>query len=200
VLKPAAGNTKVSALSKPLGDRKIIYHYTSAHALLQIFKSGFIKTTDSLLGLTGSTRIELHHETDERFPRIRVPYVVWLTDLTFFDTPHMLENHVHDKTEVRVVVGKTPEYIRADKWYKENGATDDGIKVLEETADSSTSTWYVLERGLLVDEFIRIEYVNINPKDISIRYWQELTTNFLLSNFVYKKLGRANVDDSDFVY
>jgi hypothetical protein len=186
--------------SQPLGNRKLIYHYTSVQALLQIFKSGFIKTTDSLLGLTGSTRIELHHETYKKFPRRRVPYVVWFTDLTFFDIPPMLANRVHDKTEVRIVVIKTPEYIRADKWYKENGATDDGIKVLEETADSSTSTWYVLERGLLVDEFIRIEYVNINPKDISIRYWQELTTNFLLSNFVYKKLGRANVDDSDFVY
>jgi len=184
----------------PLGNRKLIYHYTSVHALLQIFKSGFIKTTDSLLGLTGSSRIELHHETYKKFPRIRVPYVVWFTDLTFFDIPPMLASRVFDKTEVRIVVMKTPEYVRADKWYKENGATDEGIKVVEETADASSNTWYVLERGLHVDEFIRIEYVNINPKDISIRSWQELTTNFLLANFVYKKLGRANLDDRGFVY
>ena len=137
-----------------------IYHYTSAHKLLEIFESGSIYTSDSLLDLTGASGGN--------------PYVVWLTDLTFLETPQMLKSNLYDKAEMRVVVEKTSEYIQADKWYKEKGATDDGIEFIEKVAGSSSSTWYVLERELCVDEFIRIEYLKINPQDTSMRYWEQL--------------------------
>ena len=159
-----------------------IYHYTSAEQLLEIFKNGFIKTTDSVFTtkseIFGSGFIEKGGEVKASWG---FKPVVWLTQLTFFATPPMLES-AYDKTEVRILIKQTPEYIQAGKWLRENGATNEDVEVMERIAGSplftdllyGCSTWYVLEREIPVNEFIRIEYVKINPEDISTRYWQEL--------------------------
>ena len=168
-----------------------IYHYTSAERLLEIFDDGFINTTDSILtiesGKDSSTNLHKIFGSGfiEKGWEVKASWgfkpVVWLTQLTFFETPPMLES-AYDKTEVRIVIKQTPEYIQADKWLRENGATNEDIEVMERAAGSplltdllyGCSTWCVIHRRIPVDEFIRIEYVNINPEDISRRHWEEL--------------------------
>ena len=127
------------------------YHYTTDLHLPKIQEAGFLKLVESNVS-----------ETEEHFG----PDVVWLFKQPVKGkTPKMLQSTIDigtafilvDKSSVEIEVElPVKEVVRADKFYKKHKADSKWITQLCKNVDSSSKQWYVVERPVLVDEFVAV--------------------------------------------
>lgn len=126
---------------------EVLFHYTCKFHLPEIFKSGYLKLTDSnLIPPDGTLLTEIASK--------KYKPVVWLTDSDATDG-HGLDGSMYDKTEIRIIIKRNPTMKWWRAWAKQNHMNKEWMKIF--TDGYNSSSWYISQEIIPLKEIVRIE-------------------------------------------
>ena len=144
-------NKKKNKKTRVTTHQSKLYHFTSTAHLPLIFKSGYLKLTESNL-----TAPSNYFDSLPKPEHLLYKPVVWLT--TSKDGNKLgIEGSVVDKKEVRITLNKKKHYISWKKWSKQNKIKSSWANWLNRSGNSDE--WYISEKIIEInaENILRIE-------------------------------------------
>lgn len=145
-----------------------VYHFTSRYHLPMIFKSGYLKLTESNLKAPTSREDALPKPDHEL-----IKPVVWLTR----DAIPMglsLEGSIIDKTEIRITLRKRDHYEPWILWSRKNRINKTWAKCLER--GNNPNGWYISEKIIPLNSSEVVKIENVKTGEIIIDINNEVKT------------------------